>query len=145
MDSVTIGQLLFSGLGLIFTVVGVYFYAHFRRIAKNGTRTKAKIVDYEPEVSKDSDGYRTTYYYAIIEFRDRNGHSVIHKLDHASDRKYTSDAIEIFYLFEDGEYKVVTNSNLFRNIMPWGFMVIGLFFIVIAILNFLQINSKLNI
>ncbi len=144
MDSITISQLLFSGLGLIFTVVGIYFYTNFRRIAKNGARTKAKIVDYEPEVSKDTDSYSTTYYYAVIEFRDRKGNSVVHKLDHASDRKFKRDTVEIFYLFEDGEYKVVANTKLFRNFLPWGFIAIGLFFIAIAILNFLKIKLELS-
>lgn len=140
MESITIGQLLFSGLGLIFMVVGIYFYTHFRRITKNGTRTKAKIIDYKPEVSTDSDGYSTTYYYAVIEFRGKNGDSVVHKLDHASDRKYKSNFIDIFYLFEDEEYKIVTNSALFKHYLPCGFMVIGLFSILIAILKYLEIN-----
>lgn len=140
MESNLIVLVLFSVIGVVFAAIGAYIMYRSNKIANEGIRTRAKIIDYESEVDKDMDGYETTYYYPILEFTDKNGNIVKQKTDLASTSKIQTKSIEIFYLVEDGDYNIVMNTTLFRHILPWGFMTIGVFCMLIVFLRFLGVN-----
>ncbi len=140
MESDPMILVLFSVMGTLFAAIGIYFMAKFNKIAKEGTRTKAKIIDFETEISDDTDGYETTYYYPIIEFTDRKGNNVRQKVDFGSTSKISAKTIDIFYLLEDGKYNVVVNTTLFRYFLPWGFFTVGAFCVLLSFLRYLGIN-----
>lgn len=140
MDDIPIFLILFSAIGAATAAIGVYFIIKNNRVVKNGIQTRAKIVDYEVKIDNDTDGYRTTYYYPIIEFIDRKGNKVKQKVDTGSTSKIKAQTIEIFYILEGKEYNIVLNTFVFRYLLPWGFLVIGAFFVLFAILKYLEIN-----
>ena len=68
-----IGVFVFLTVGSGFLFAGFYMRNSNRRIQTNGVKTKAKIIDFVEEHSKDSDGYSQSYYFPIVKFTDKNG------------------------------------------------------------------------
>ena len=97
-----------------------------------GIKTKATIVDYVQEVSKDK---KITYYLPVIEFKNKYGIKVTKKLDSGISSKHKSKDLEIIYIQKDDEYEILINDSIWRLYFPLGFSILGGFFLVIAVLR----------
>ena len=126
--------------GLVFLVVGCGFlYAGFyvrnsnRRIQTSGIKTKAKIIDFIEERSKDADGYSHIYHFPVVRFTDKNGIDTTQKLDSSANPKRINEPIDIIYLKKDNEYEIMINSEFWKTYFPMIFIVGGFLFSGIGI------------
>lgn len=129
-----IGAFVFLIVGSGFLYAGYYTRNSNRRIQTNGIKTKAKIVDFVEEKSKDSDGHSHVYHFPIVRFTDKNGIETTQKLDSSANPKRINQPIEIIYLKKDSEYEIMINSDFWKTYFPMIFIVGGFLFSGIGII-----------
>ena len=120
-----IANILFLIVGGGFICVGFYIRNSNLRIQENGIKTKAKIINFVSEESKNTDGYSNTYYYPIIQFIDKNGIKTTQKLNSSTSPKQINKLIEIIYLKKDNEYKIIINNEFWKTYFPLIFIIVG--------------------
>lgn len=120
--------------GLVFCIAGFYVNYKIEYLKKNGIKTKGYIVDYVGEYKYSSNELKY-YYYPLVKFVDSNGKNRQVKLQTGTSFKPSkslpSETI-IFYIEENGELEVTTNSNL-TEIMGVIFVIIGLSVIIVTL------------
>lgn len=135
-----IGISVFLICGISFSIAGIYLLINNRRIEKNGTKTRAKIIGYSKEKVEFSDEMRTVFF-PIFEFKDRNGIVVKQKHDSGEQTEIKEEFVEIYYLKNDNEYEILINTDSWKSYFPIGFIVFGIIFLTIGILITLKINT----
>ena len=120
-----IANILFLIVGGGFICVGFYIRNSNLRIQENGIKTKAKIINFVSEESKNADGYSNTYYYPIIQFIDKNGIKTTQKLNSSTSPKQINKLIKIIYLKKDNEYKMIINNEFWKTYFPLIFIIVG--------------------
>lgn len=128
-----IGAFVFLTVGSGFLFVGFYMRNSNRRIQANGIKTKAKIIDFVEEHSKDSDGYSQSYHFPIVKFTDKNGIETTQKLDSSANPKRINQPIDIIYLKKENEYEIMINSEFWKTYFPMIFIIGGFLFSGIGI------------
>lgn len=136
MDDIAISTVLLIGGGG-FLYVGRYIKNLTLRIQSNGNKTKAKIIDFAKERSKDTDGNLKTSYYPIVKFTDRNGTEITQQLTTTVNSKKINQYLEIIYLKKNNNYEIIINSEFRTKIFPMIFIMngylllgIGLFWLI---------------
>jgi len=129
-----IGAFVFLIVGGGFLYAGYYIRNSNRRIQTNGTKTKAKIIDFIEEQSKDTDGDSHIYHFPIVRFMDKDGIETTQKLDSSANPKRTNEPIDIIYLKKDNEYEIMMNSNFWETYFPMIFIIGGFLFFGIGII-----------
>ena len=98
---------LLTGAGMIYA--GGNLRSSSLRVKNFGIKTKAKIIDYE---IKRSGGENTSKsYYPIVEFTTTDNETISHKLKLNEGSKKLNSIIDIYYLKENNEYKVIKDSK----------------------------------
>lgn len=128
-----IGAFVFLIVGVGFLYAGYYVRNSNRRIQANGIKTKAKIIDFIEERSKDADGDSHLYHFPIVSFTDRNGIETTQKLDSSENPKRINELIDIIYLKKDNEYEIMINSDFWKTYFPLIFIIGGFLFSGIGI------------
>ena len=82
-----IGAIVFLIVGSGFLFAGYSVRNSNRRIQTGGIKTKAKIIDFVEERSKDTDGDSHIYHFPIVRFTDKNGIETTQKLDSSENPK----------------------------------------------------------
>lgn len=119
--------------GGIFASVGYYIFNSNRKIEQNGIKTRAKIIDFVENRSRDSDGHVDVSHYPVVTFQDK-GIDVTQQLNTSGNPKTINQIIEIFYLREGDDYKIVINSNFWKTIFPMIFFIIGIIVLSIGVI-----------
>ena len=120
-----LGGLIFLIVGCGFLYVGFYVRNSNRRIQTSGIKTRAKIIDFIEERSKDADGDSHIYHFPIVRFTDKNGTETTQKLDSSANPKRINQTIDIIYLKKDNEYEIIINSEFWKTYFPMIFIVSG--------------------
>ena len=128
-----IGAFVFLIVGCGFLYAGYYVWNSNRRIQANGIQTKAKIVDFVEERSKDADGDSYVYHFPIVSFTDLNGIETTRKLDSSENPKRINELIDIIYLKKENEYEIMINSEFWKTYFPMIFIIGGFLFSGIGI------------
>lgn len=128
-----IGAIVFLIVGGAFLYAGFYVWNSNRRIQTCGIKTKAKIIDFIEERSKDADGDSYTYHFPVVRFTDKNGIETTQKLDSSANPKQINEPIDIIYLKKDNEYEIMINSEFWKTYFPMIFIVGGFLFSGIGI------------
>lgn len=128
-----IGNIVFLIVGGGFLYAGFYIRNSNLRIQANGIKTRAKIVDFVEEESKDADGYSNTYHYPIVRFTDKDGIETTQKLNSSSNPKKINQPIEIIYLKKDNKYEIMINSEFWKTYFLMIFIIGGFLFSGIGI------------
>ena len=68
-----LGGLIFLIVGCGFLYAGFYVQNSNRRIQTSGIKTRAKIINFIEEQSKDADGDSHIYHFPVVRFTDKNG------------------------------------------------------------------------
>lgn len=129
-----IGAFVFLIVGGGFLYVGYYVRNLNRRIQANGIKTKAKIIDFVEERSKDADGDSHLYHFPIVNFTGRNGIETTQKLDSSENPKRINQMINIIYLKKDDKYEIMINSEFWKTYFPLIFIIAGFLFSGIGII-----------
>ncbi|WP_420321149.1 hypothetical protein [Flagellimonas sp.] len=129
-----IGGLVFLVCGIGFLYVGYYVQNSNRRIQASGVKTKAKIIDFTEEQSKDADGETHIYHFPIVKFTDKNGIETTQKLDSSVNPKRINQPIHIIYLKKEGEYEIMMNSEFWKTYFPMIFIISGFLFSGVGII-----------
>lgn len=86
-------------IGLSLSAFGVFTFKKNQKLAKNGVKTMAKVVDVSEQTDTDSEGFSSKSYYPVLEFVDQNSQK--HKFKGnvgGGKRKYHLDQeVEIIY------------------------------------------------
>ena len=133
-----IGAVVFLIVGSGFLFAGYSVRNSNRRIQENGIKTKAKIIDFVEERTKDSDGYSQLHHFPIVRFTDRNGIETTQKLDSSENPKKINKLIDIMYLKKDNEYEIMINNDFWKKYFPWIFIIGGFLFLGIGIIWFIN-------
>ncbi|WP_053990421.1 DUF3592 domain-containing protein [Mangrovimonas sp. TPBH4] len=135
--------------GLIFLICGVSFlYAGLRsrntnkNIQTNGTKTKAKIIDFEEELAEDNEGFSRVHHFPIVRFMDRNGIETTQKLNSSENPKRLNELIDIIYVKKDNKYQIMIDSDYWMTFFPMTLIVGGILFSAIGVI---WIISKIQI
>ncbi len=128
-----IGAFVFLIVGSGFLFTGLYVRNSNRRIQTNGIKTRAKIIDFVEEHSKDSDGYSQSYHFPIVSFTDQDGVHTTQKLDSSANPERINELIDIIYLKKENEYEILINNNWWKNYFPLILIIGGLLFSGIGI------------
>lgn len=123
-----IGAFVFLIVGGGFLFAGFYMRNSNRRIQASGIKTRAKIIDFVEQRSKDSDGYSHTYHFPIVRFTNRNGIETTQKLDSSANPKRINEQIDIIYLKKNNEYEIMINSDFWKTYFPLIFIIAGFLF-----------------
>ncbi|GAA3655981.1 DUF3592 domain-containing protein [Flavivirga jejuensis] len=123
-----IGAFVFLIVGGGFLFAGFYMRNSNRRIQANGIKTKAKIIDFAEERSKDTDGYSQVHHFPIVRFKDRNGIETTQKLDTSANPKRINERIDIIYLKKENEYEIMINTEFWKTYFPLIFIIGGFIF-----------------
>ncbi|MFD2565005.1 DUF3592 domain-containing protein [Aquimarina rubra] len=134
-----IGAFVFLTVGGSFLYAGYYIRSSNRRMQANGIKTKAKIIDFVEERSKDSDGYSQTYHFPVVRFTDRNGIQTSQKLNSSANPKRINEQIDIIYLKKNEEYEIMINSEFWKIYFPMIFIIGGYLFSGIGIIWLINI------
>lgn len=120
------------GIGIIWA--SIMLLKKYNKIALRGRKTKGKVINYKEEISEDSDGFNTKYYYPIIEFKNETQDVKTKTLDFGTTRKRfkINSTLSITYLKEKDEYQIILN-NKNQKLIYNGMLVFGSLFILIAI------------
>ncbi len=125
-------------LGIAFFLVGLFMTRRDRKIKLDGKKTMAKVIDLKEENSSDGVTYRM-----ILQFSTAKG-EITQELDYSSGIKPKKEIPfdeEIYYLEEDGKYKMVLSNNKFKLIFNYGFTAVGVIllglFVYLYYTNFL--------
>ena len=129
-----IGAFVFLIIGSGFLFAGFYIRNSNRRIQSNGTKTKAKIVKFVKERSKDNDGYSQIHHFPIVRFKDQNGIETTQKLDTSANPKRINELMDIIYLKKENEYEILINSNWWKTYFPLILLIGGFLFSGIGII-----------
>lgn len=128
-----IGAIVFLIVGGGFLYAGFYVRNSNRRIQTSGIKTKAKIIDFIEERSKDADGDSHIYHFPVVRFTDKNGIETTQKLDSSANPKRINEPIDIIYLKKDKEYEIMINNEFWKTYFPMIFIVGGFLFSGIGI------------
>ncbi|WMI64796.1 DUF3592 domain-containing protein [Aestuariibaculum sp. YM273] len=128
-----IGAIVFLIVGGGFLYAGFYVRNSNRRIQTSGIKTRAKIIDFIEERSKDADGDSQIYHFPVVRFTDKNGIETTQKLDSSANPKRINQPIDIIYLKKDNEYEIIINSEFWKTYFPMIFIVSGFLFSGIGI------------
>jgi len=129
-----IGAVVFLIVGSGFLFAGYSVRNSNHRIQTSGIKTKAKIIDFVEERSKDSDGYSQVYHFPIVRFKDKNGIETTQKLDSSANPKRINELIDIMYLKKDNEYEIMINSDFWKKYFPLILIIGGFLFSGIGII-----------
>ena len=138
-----IGTIIFLIVGVGFFYAGYYVKNSNRRIQIIGTKTKAQIIDFIKDQSKDADGDSHVYHFPIVMFTDKNGIEITQKLDSSENPKRINEQIDIIYLKRDNEYEIIIDNEFWKVYFPLFFIIFGILFFGIGI--FWLINKLLCI
>lgn len=129
----------FTGLGLLFMIIGIVRNANQKYIKKNGTKTKAEIIDFKTSTSysNNSNGFSTkkTYYYPILKFKNKKGEEIIHTQSSGTSYKLNQSIIDIYYLREKGKYRIFIDGIVQNKILIISFIVFGSIFAFVGIIG----------
>ena len=128
-----IGRIIFLIVGGGFLYAGFYVRNSNRRIQTSGIKTKAKIIDFVEERSRDTDGDSHIYHFPVVRFTDKNGIETTQKLDSSANPKRINEPIDIIYLKKDNEYEIMINNEFWKTYFPMIFIVGGFIFSGIGI------------
>ena len=120
-----IGAIVFLIVGGGFLYAGFYVRNSNRRIQTSGIKTKAKIIDFIEERSKDADADSHIYHFPVVRFTDKNGIETTQKLDSSANPKRINEPIDIIYLKKNNEYEIMINSEFWKTYFPMIFIVGG--------------------
>ena len=81
------GAIVFLIVGGGFLYAGFYIRNSNRRIQTSGIKTRAKIIDFIEERSKDADGESHIYHFPVVRFTDKNGIETTQKLNSSENPK----------------------------------------------------------
>ena len=127
-----------GGLGIAFFLLGLFMLRRDRRIKLDGKKTLAKVINLKEENSSDGVTYRM-----ILQFSTSKG-EITQELDYSSGFKPKKEVPfneEIYYLEEDGKYKIVLSNNKFKLIFNYGFTVVGV--LLLSVFIYLLYNNFL--
>ncbi|MEM7185998.1 MAG: DUF3592 domain-containing protein [Bacteroidota bacterium] len=127
------GSIIFLIGGGGFIYAGFYILNLNLRIEKNGIKTKAKIVDFVIDKSKDMDGDAHVYHFPVVRFTDNNGVVTTQKLDSSANPNRINQTIEIIYLKKDDHYEIMINTDFWKTYFPLIFVIGGFVFAGIGI------------
>lgn len=121
-------------IGILFSSIGIYLISRKNKFIKKGVKCKAKVVKYKKEKSVNrKDRTIDTYYYPILEFKNKNGEVIRKTHDSGTSTKPTESnkEIDIFYLIDDeNEYEILIDKILWTVIIPYSMLIIGFLFII---------------
>jgi len=128
-----IGAIVFLIVGGGFLYAGFYVQNSNSRIQTSGIKTKAKIIDFIEERSKDADGNSHIHHFPIVRFTDKNGIETTQKLDSSANPKRINEPIDIIYLKKNNECEIMINSEFWKTYFPMIFIIGGFLFSGIGI------------
>ena len=126
-------EFIFITVGVGFFYFGYLIWNSNRRIQAKGTQTKAKIIDFVIEKSKDNGGYLKTYHFPVVRFIDKNCITTTQKLNTTTNPKRINELIDIIYLKNDSSYEIIINSKFYKTYFPIIFLIMGILYLIIGV------------
>jgi len=113
-------------IGLSLSAFGVFTFKKNQKLAKNGVKTMAKVVDISEQTDTDSEGFSSKSYYPVLEFVDQNSQK--HKFKGnvgGGKRKYHLDQ-EIEIIYDPANPTQAQMKNFFTQwVMPVIIVIVG--------------------
>lgn len=118
-------------IGLLLSGFGAYTFKKNQKLAKNGVKTMAKVIDISEQIDTDSEGFSSKSYYPVLEFVDQGSKKHTFKGNvGGGKRKYHLDQeIEIIYDPTNPEQAQMKNF-VTQWIMPIVIIIVGAMLVV---------------
>ena len=86
-------------IGIFLSIIGYFSLRKNQKLSKEGVKVMAKVIDISEDHSSDSEGYSSTSYYPILEFKDENStkHSFKGNVGGGKRKYHLDQEIEILY------------------------------------------------
>lgn len=118
-------------IGLLLSGFGVYTFKKNQKLAKNGVKTMASVIDISEQTDTDSEGYSSKSYYPVLEFVDQNSqkHKFKGNVGGGKKKYHLDQEIEIIYDPANPEQAQMKNF-VTQWIMPIVIIIVGAMLVV---------------
>ncbi len=118
-------------IGLLLSGFGIYTFNKNQKLAKNGVKTMAKVIDISEQTDTDSEGFSSKSYYPVLEFVDQDSKKHTFKGNvGGGKRKYHLDQ-EVEIIFDPTHpEQAQMKSFVTQWIMPIVIIIVGVMLVV---------------
>ncbi|WP_412850543.1 DUF3592 domain-containing protein [Chryseobacterium sp. PMSZPI] len=141
MDKYKIICIVFSIIGTLLCLIGIYIYNQYKTFQKYGIKTQGIVKDMEKKQTHNLSGaneIKYTYYFYTIEYQGTNGDKICSKSKDGIKKKYSiNENVNILYNSKNKTEFIIVGEDINKRLYIL-FIILGVFFILISIFFFVK-------